>query len=88
MASTPDGGGYWLVAADGGVFAFGDATFRGSLGASRPGAPVAALAAVPTGGGYTLVTSTGDVFTFGTARYLGGMGGLHLNGPVVAVTVD
>ena len=25
MASTPDGAGYWLVAADGGIFAFGDA---------------------------------------------------------------
>ena len=25
IASTPDGGGYWLVAADGGVFTFGDA---------------------------------------------------------------
>jgi hypothetical protein len=23
MASTPDGGGYWLVAADGGIFTFG-----------------------------------------------------------------
>ncbi len=32
IAATPDGGGYWLVAADGGVFTFGDATFAGSLG--------------------------------------------------------
>lgn len=31
MASTPDGDGYWLVAADGGVFDFGDAQFSGSL---------------------------------------------------------
>ena len=31
MAATPDGGGYWLVAADGGVFAFGAAAFVGSL---------------------------------------------------------
>jgi hypothetical protein len=30
MAATPDGGGYWLVAADGGIFAFGDAGFHGS----------------------------------------------------------
>lgn len=34
MASTPDGGGYWLVASDGGVFAFGDAEFEGSGTAS------------------------------------------------------
>src|SRR5664279_4910510 len=32
IAATADGGGYWLVAADGGVFTFGDARFAGSLG--------------------------------------------------------
>jgi hypothetical protein len=32
MAATPGGGGYWLVASDGGIFAFGDAPFEGSLG--------------------------------------------------------
>jgi hypothetical protein len=31
MAPTADGNGYWLVAADGGIFAFGDAAFRGSV---------------------------------------------------------
>jgi hypothetical protein len=32
MAATPDGMGHWLVAADGGVFAFGDAGFFGRWG--------------------------------------------------------
>jgi len=32
MAATPDGGGYWLVASDGGIFAFGDAQYFGSTG--------------------------------------------------------
>ena len=32
MAATPDGGGYWLVAADGGVFNYGDAPYDGSAG--------------------------------------------------------
>ena len=36
MAATPDGGGYWLVASDGGVFAFGDAGFYGSTGGDAP----------------------------------------------------
>ncbi len=27
MAAMPTGGGYWLVAADGGIFAFGDGMF-------------------------------------------------------------
>jgi hypothetical protein len=30
IAATPDGRGYWLVASDGGVFAFGDAGFMGA----------------------------------------------------------
>jgi L,D-peptidoglycan transpeptidase YkuD (ErfK/YbiS/YcfS/YnhG family) len=30
VATTPNGGGYWLVAADGGIFSYGDATFHGS----------------------------------------------------------
>ena len=32
MASTSDGKGYWMVASDGGVFAFGDAGYHGSMG--------------------------------------------------------
>ncbi|MGH9156460.1 MAG: hypothetical protein ACRD1K_11645, partial [Acidimicrobiales bacterium] len=31
-STTPSGNGYWLVASDGGVFAFGDARFLGSTG--------------------------------------------------------
>ena len=31
-AATPDGGGYWEVASDGGIFSFGDAAFHGSMG--------------------------------------------------------
>jgi hypothetical protein len=44
MAATPDGHGYWLVAADGGVFSFGDAPFRGSgSGDVPPGDAVTAI---------------------------------------------
>ena len=35
MAPTRDGGGYWLVASDGGIFAYGDAGFYGSTGSSH-----------------------------------------------------
>ena len=37
MAATPSGHGYWLVASDGGIFAFGDAGFLGSTGAHQAG---------------------------------------------------
>jgi len=45
MAATPDGGGYWLVAADGGIFAYGDALFHGSAGATHLNAPIVGMAA-------------------------------------------
>ena len=32
MATDATGHGYWLVARDGGIFAFGDARFHGSTG--------------------------------------------------------
>ena len=44
MASTPDGGGYWLVASDGGVYSFGDARFMGSTGGMHLNAPVVGAA--------------------------------------------
>jgi len=34
MAATPDGKGYWEVASDGGIFAFGDAGFYGRWAAT------------------------------------------------------
>ena len=40
MASTPTGAGYWLVATDGGIFAFGDAQFYGSTGGKRLNQPL------------------------------------------------
>ncbi len=85
VAATPDGGGYWLVASDGGVFAFGDARFSGSMGGVHLSQPVVGMAATPDGGGYWLVASDGGVFAFGDARFSGSMGGVHLNQPVVGM---
>jgi len=31
IAFTPSGKGYWITAQDGGVFAFGDAEFKGAV---------------------------------------------------------
>jgi hypothetical protein len=46
----PDGGGYWNVASDGGIFAFGDAGFYGSMGGQPLNKPVVGMAATPDGG--------------------------------------
>ncbi|HET9444578.1 MAG TPA: Gmad2 immunoglobulin-like domain-containing protein, partial [Acidimicrobiales bacterium] len=56
IATTPDGGGYWLVAADGGIFTFGDAAFVGS-GAGTAGDTVVGLAPTSSGAGYWLATT-------------------------------
>ena len=62
MAPTSDGKGYWLVAADGGIFAFGDAAFHGSTGAMRLNKPVVGMAPTPDGKGYWLVAADGGIF--------------------------
>jgi hypothetical protein len=36
-------GGYWLVAADGGVFTYGDAPFAGSEGATHLNTPMVGI---------------------------------------------
>ncbi len=75
MVPSADGGGYFMVASDGGVFAFGDARFEGSC-PGIGGCSGAAVAVVPdaTGQGYWLVTQAGDVYTFGDAPYFGAPG--------------
>ncbi len=71
MASTPDGGGYWLVASDGGIFAFGNANYWGSTGGQQLNAPIVGMAVAPGGFGYWLVASDGGIFTFGNAQFYG-----------------
>jgi N-acetylmuramoyl-L-alanine amidase len=84
MALDRATGGYWLVASDGGIFAFG-APFAGSAGARTLDAPVVGMAATADGGGYWLVASDGGVFAYGDARFAGSMGAVHLTRPVVAM---
>ena len=45
--ATSTGKGYWEVASDGGVFAFGDAAFYGSMGGKPLNAPVVGIEASP-----------------------------------------
>ena len=80
------GAGYWLAAADGGVFAFGDAVYAGGLGAGPLNAPIVAMAATPTGLGYWLFASDGGVFAFGDAPFLGSLGATRLNQPIVSAS--
>ncbi|MHB8329922.1 MAG: glycoside hydrolase family 25 domain-containing protein, partial [Acidimicrobiales bacterium] len=81
----PDGRGSSLVASDGGIFAFGDAAFHGSMGAARLAKPVVGMAPTPDGRGYWLVASDGGIFAFGDAAFRGSTGAMHLNAPVVGM---
>jgi Cysteine-rich secretory protein family len=83
MASTPDGGGYWVAKADGSVAIHGDAGQHGSMQDQPLDAPIAHIVATPDGGGYWLVAADGGIFSFGDAPFYGSMGGRALNAPVV-----
>ena len=80
--------GYWLVASDGGVFAFGTATYAGSMGGHALNQPVVGMAATSDGKGYWLVASDGGVFAFGDARYAGSMGAAAQQAGVVGIQAD
>jgi hypothetical protein len=79
------GGGYWLDASDGGIFAFGDAMFDGSQGGSMLNEPIVGMAATPDGGGYWEVASDGGIFAFGDAAFFGSTGSLTLVQPIVGM---
>jgi hypothetical protein len=77
--------GYHLAAGDGGVFSFGDATFKGSAGGHRLNQPVVGMAPTHDGGGYWMVASDGGIFNYGDAGFDGSMGGRPLNSPIVGM---
>ncbi len=81
----PAPGGYWLAAADGGIFSYGDAGFFGSTGNLHLNQPIVGLAATPDGSGYWLVAADGGIFSYGDAGFYGSTGNLHLNQPIVGM---
>ncbi len=92
IAPTPDGNGYWLAQAGGGVFSYGDAHFYGSLPGEGvvPSAPIVGIAATPDGKGYWLVGADGGVFSFGDAEFHGSLPGQQVipTAPYLALTSD
>ncbi|MGP8059536.1 MAG: hypothetical protein ACLP9C_07870 [Acidimicrobiales bacterium] len=77
--------GYWTVAADGGVFTYGLASFWGSTGSMHLNQPVVGMAPTPDDLGYWLVAKDGGVFSFGDAPFWGSTGSMHLNSPIVGM---
>jgi uncharacterized delta-60 repeat protein len=85
FASLVQDQGDWVVASDGGVFAFGHAGFFGSMGGHPLNSPIVGIAGGPANGGYWLVARDGGIFAFGTSHFFGSMGGQPLNQPVVGM---
>jgi hypothetical protein len=84
---TKDGGGYWILFANGVVAAYGDAANRGGPVGSVGGFnPATAIFTTADGGGYWVASANGSVFTYGDAPYEGGMSDVHLNGSIIAGT--
>jgi hypothetical protein len=82
LAATPDGQGYWEVAADGGIFGYGDAGFYGSHGGSPGLGPVTGIAGSVSGHGYWQAAADGGVFGYGDASFYGSLGGAYAAPPV------
>ena len=77
--------GYRMVAADGGIFTFGDRDFHGSTGDLKLNKPIVGGATdVSDNDGYWIVASDGGVFTF-NAEFHGSLGGQTLSSPAVEI---
>jgi hypothetical protein len=85
IGAPNSGTGYRLVASDGEVFGFGDATDHGSAGGSALRAPIVGTAVSPNGVGYWLVGADGGVFSYGDAQFYGSTGSISLNQPIVGI---
>ncbi|MHB1508068.1 MAG: putative Ig domain-containing protein [Acidimicrobiales bacterium] len=88
IAATADGGGYWLAAANGSVFAFGDARSFGSMKGRHLTGRVVGIAATADGGGYWLAAANGSVFAFGDATYAGSIRPTTHGSPLVAMAAN
>jgi hypothetical protein len=88
VASTPSGEGYSLVGSDGGIFTFGDAAFKGSMGGKPLNKPMVSVVPTASGQGYWEVAADGGVFAFGdaTAPASNPLPGMTLSKPVVEAT--
>ena len=73
---TDTNAGYRMVAADGGVFNFGDAAYHGSVPEVLPGVtlnrPIVGMVAQDDG--YLDVAADGGVFNFGNSPFHGSLG--------------
>ena len=78
-------GNVMLATTDGSVMAFGNTTYRGSLGGMRLRRPIVGMAPTPSKKGYWMVASDGGIFSFGDAKFYGSTGNINLRQPIVGM---
>lgn len=93
---SPDGRGYWMLSADGGIFTFGTATFAGSV-PDKPRSDwineeIVSFSANESGSGYVVVAKSGKAWWFNFEErpqlpnvLLETFGSSRLNSPIAAV---
>jgi hypothetical protein len=86
--ADPAGGGYWTVAADGAIYAYGNSQDDGGVSNLRLNKPIVGIAPTPDGRGYWFDAADGGVFSFGGAPFEGSMGGRPLKKPIVGMAAD
>jgi hypothetical protein len=93
VVATASGSGYWTVAADGGVFAYGDAVppatnpLPDMAAQGRLNQPIVEATRIGANG-LLLVAGDGGVFALGGAPFYGSMGGKPLNKPMVDIVTS
>ncbi|HMK97032.1 MAG TPA: hypothetical protein VK425_05745, partial [Acidimicrobiales bacterium] len=82
--------GFWMVANDGGVFRFGQASYYGSLPAMKVHvSDIVAVTPAPGGTGYWMAAGDGRVYHFGRAANFGSLPGRGVQANnVVAMTAN
>jgi hypothetical protein len=92
VPSDPTAGvdsGYLLSAADGGLFAFGNAGFQGSAASLNLKEAITGMDSTPDYGGYWQVANDGGVFAFGDAQFHGSIGDTIIIKPnIVGLAAD
>jgi GH25 family lysozyme M1 (1,4-beta-N-acetylmuramidase) len=86
LAPDSTGQGYWTCVYDGGVFAYGDATFRGTAASGQQlPEPVLGMVRTHTGFGYWLFGADGNVYPLGDAVQAGNLASQQLAAPIVGM---
>ena len=65
------GSGYWIRTTAGGVWAFGSASWYGSVARSNPGVGALRMHATPSGKGYWILGTDGGMYAYGDATWYG-----------------